>query len=124
MVMPDNRFISVPNSNLTNTAIINFTRQGTRRLDVTFAVSYKADMQQVFDVLMALIKDREEVLPDPAPVVHITAMNDNGVSYTVRLWCKNTEYWNMFFYLTEQGKLALEENGLEIPYPQLDVHIK
>ncbi len=124
MVMPDNRFISVPNSNLTNTAIINFTRQGTRRLDVTFAVSYKADMQQVFDTLMGLIKYRDDVLPDPEPVVHITAMNDSGVSYTVRLWCKSTDYWNLFFYLTEQGKRALEENGIEIPYPQLDVHIK
>lgn len=124
MVMPDNRFISVPNSNLTNTAIINYSRQGTRRLDVTFAVSYKADMQQVFDILLGLIKGREEVLPDPAPVVHITAMNDSGVNYTVRLWCKNAEYWNLFFYLTEQGKRALEENGIEIPYPQLDVHIK
>ena len=124
LIMPDNRFISVPNSSLTNTAIINYTRQGTRRLDMTYSISYKADMQQVFDTLMSLIKGRDDVLPDPVPVVHITSMGESSVSYTLRLWCKGTDYWNLLFYLNEQGKTALQENGIEIPYPQLDVHIK
>ena len=124
LTMPDNRHISMPNSNLTNTAIINYTREGTRRLDATFTVSYQADMETVFSVLNELIRRQPAVLPDPAPVVHLAQCGDHGIQYVVRLWCKGSDYWDIHYYLQEEGKRALDRAGIEIPYPQLDVHIK
>ena len=124
LVTPDNRHISLPNSSLTNTAIINYSREGTRRLDVVFGVSYSADMDRVVSVLMDVIRARSDVLPDPEPTVHLTECADSSLKFTVRLWCRTADYWPLFFYLMEEGKRALDRAGIEIPYPQIDVHIK
>ncbi|MBQ9265139.1 MAG: mechanosensitive ion channel [Clostridia bacterium] len=124
LTMPDNRHICMPNSNLTNTAIINYTREGTRRLDVTYSVSYNADMDQVFAVLMELVNRRADVLPDPKPVVHLSACAESSLVFVVRLWCKTADYWDIYYFLLEEGKRALDQAGIEIPYPQMDVHIK
>ncbi len=124
LIMPDNRHISLPNSSLTNTAIVNFTREGTRRLDVVFGVSYDADMDRVFEVLGGVVRANPAVLADPEPVVHLTECADSCLKFTVRLWCKSADYWNIFFYLMEEGKRALDRAGIEIPYPQMDVHIR
>ncbi|MBR4359029.1 MAG: mechanosensitive ion channel [Clostridia bacterium] len=120
----DNRHISMPNSSLTNTAIINYTRQGTRRLDEIFSVSYNSDMQQVFQVLNGLIARNPAILPDPAPVVHLNQFGESSLQYVVRVWCKTADYWDIHFYLLEEGKRALDAAGIEIPLPQMDVHVK
>ena len=124
LVTVDNRRVSLPNSSLTNTAIVNYTREGTRRLDVTYSVSYDADMDDVFAALMAVANRGTGVLPDPAPTVHLSECADSGMKYTVRLWCKTADYWDLYFYLMEEGKRALDRAGIQIPYPQVDVHIK
>ena len=124
MLMPDNRHISMPNSNLTNTAIINYTREGTRRLDVFFTVNYASDIGLVKQTLMEVVNAHPGVLREPAPAVRLNQCGDNGMSYVVRLWCQNTDYWDIHFYLLEQGKRALDAAGIEIPYPQMDVHVK
>lgn len=124
LTTPDNRHISMPNSSLTNTAIVNYTREGTRRLDVNFSVSYQSDMNQVFSVLEQLIRENSAILPDPAPVVHLSQMGDNGLTYFIRVWCKNEDYWPIHFFLMEEGKKALDRAGIEIPFPQVDVHMK
>ena len=124
LTTPDNRHVSLPNSSLTNTAIVNYTREGTRRLDVTYGVSYGADMDQVFQVLMDVVHRGQGVLGDPAPAVHLTECADSSLKFTVRLWCKTADYWDLYFYLMEEGKRALDRAGIEIPYPQVDVHIK
>lgn len=120
----DNRHISMPNSSLTNTAIINYTREGTRRLDVNYSVNYKSDMDQVLRVLSELIARNPLILPDPAPVVHLTKFGDSSLEFSARIWCKTADYWTINFYLLEEGKRALDRAGIEIPYPQMDVHIK
>ena len=122
--MPDRRLISIPNSSLTNTPIINYSREGTRRLDVSFPISYYADIDRVIPVLTELVKNHPAVFTDPAPVVHLAEYKDSSVSYTVRLWCKSSDYWDINFYLMEEGKRVLEREGLEIPFPQVDVHLK
>ncbi len=124
LTTPDNRHVSLPNSSLTNTAIVNYTREGTRRLDVAFGVSYGTDMDQVFQVLMDVVRRGQGVLGDPAPAVHLTECADSSLKFTVRLWCKTADYWDLYFYLMEEGKRALDRAGIEIPYPQVDVHIK
>ena len=124
LTMPDNRHISLPNSNLTNTAIINYTREGTRRLDMTFSVSYSADIDQVCRVLMGAVEQTGLYLPDPAPAVMLSACGDSSLTFTVRLWCRSADYWSLNFGLLANGKRALDAAGIEIPYPQLDVHMR
>ena len=122
--MPDRRHLVVPNSSLTDTPIFNFTREGTRRLDVVFPLSYDADIDQVFQVLTDLAESHPAVFKDPAPVVHLSAYNDSSISYLVRIWCKSSDYWDINFYLLEEGRRALIRAGIGIPYPQMDVHMK
>ena len=122
--MPDHRLISIPNSSLTNTPIINFNREGTRRLDMTYSLSYNTDIDRALSVLEKLAKDHPAVFTDPAPVVHVSELGDSAMIFLVRIWCKNEDYWDINYYLIEEGKRRLDEIGMEIPYPQMDVHIK
>jgi small conductance mechanosensitive channel len=122
--MPDNRRLSIPNSNLTVTPIFNFSREGTRRLDVNYPVSYGADMDQVFSVLRELAENNPAILRDPAPEVHLDAYADSSCAYLLRVWCKSENYWNVYYYLMEEGKRTLDKAGIEIPFPQMDVHLK
>ncbi len=124
MATPDNKHISLPNSHLTSTAIINYTREGTRRLDIRFAVSYRSDIDHVKSVLSGVIAETPGILPDPAPAVLLAECGDSSVTFMMRVWCKCTDYWNVNWALLEGGKRALDKAGIEIPYPQLDVHMK
>ena len=124
LAMPDNRFISVPNGTLTNTAIINFTRLGRRRLDVNFSVSYTADIARVKQVLMEVVSRRPDILQDPAPAVKLIECGDSALKFVIRVWTLNADYWDINFFLVEEGKLALDRAGIAIPYPQMDVHLR
>ena len=120
----DNRHINLPNSTLTNTAIINFSREGTRRLDVTFSVGYGSDLDLVYKTLNALAAANDRVLPQPAPQVVLNKCADSSLDFSVRVWTANDDYWPVYFYLLDAGKRALDKAGIEIPYPQVDVHIR
>ena len=120
----DNRHISLPNNTLTNTAIVNYTREGTRRVDMTYSVSYASDLDMVYAALNRMIGNCASVLPDPAPNVVLQKCADSSVDFTVRAWVKAEDYWNVYFYMTDAGKRALDEAGIEIPFPQMDVHIR
>ena len=124
LTMPDNRRLSIPNRQLTDTPIFNFSREGTRRLDVIYSISRGADMDRVFSILRELAEGNPAVFRDPVPEVHISACGDNSYTYFVRVWCKNEDYWNINYYLLEEGKRVLDQAGIEIPYPQMDVHLK
>ena len=124
LATPDNRFISLPNSTLTNTAIYNNARLGTRRLDVFFPVGYSADIDQVKEVLMEVVNRNSAILPDPAPAIKLTELSDSSLKFVVRVWTKGSDYWDVNFYLLEECKKALDRAGIGIPYPQLDVHLK
>ena len=124
LVTPDLRRISLPNSSLTNTAIINNTREGKRRLDVTFSVGYKSDPDAVYHVLRDLAARCDCLLPDPAPEVHLNKCADSAVEFVLRVWMKGENYWKAYYFLMDEGKRALDRAGIEIPFPQMDVHIK
>lgn len=124
MATYDNRHISLPNSTLTNTAIVNFTREGTRRLDVKFAVSYRSDIDLVKHTLEGVIARNPAILEDPAPSVVLNECGESSLNFVIRVWCRVADYWDINFYLIEQGKRALDAAGVEIPYPQMDVHVK
>lgn len=120
----DNRHISLPNGTLTNTPIVNFTREGTRRLDLTFSVSYESNMDKVYEVLNRVISEEKALLPDPAPSVNLLKCADSSLDFTVRVWVRTEDYWPVNFRILDNGKRALDQAGISIPYPQMDVHMK
>lgn len=124
LVTFDGKHVSMPNSSITNTPIVNLSREGRRRVDVSFSVSYSAPIDDVLAVLNRLVAGTEHVLPDPAPAVKLTACSASSMDYAVRLWTETAHYWDVYFYLLEQGKRALDAAGIEVPYQQVDVHVK
>ena len=121
---PDNQRIVVPNSNITNATLVDLSSLPTRRISLSFSVSYDADSDLVRRVLLEQAKENDAVLSDPAPVVYMTQHADSAVVFELRVWCKNADYWNVKFALTENVKRAFDQSGISIPYPQLDVHMK
>lgn len=112
-----NREIIIPNGALSNGNIINFTTEGTRRVDLVFGVSYDADIKQTKEVLMNVLTSNPKVLQEPAPAVTVLELADSSVNFAVRPWCKAEHYWDVYFEVTENTKEALDAAGIEIPYP-------
>lgn len=121
---PDNVRIIVPNSHVTGSNVINYTVNGTRRVDLVIGVSYEDDIKKAKQVLLDSMKGHDKVLDNPAPFVGVKELADSSVNFVVRPWCKSEHYWDVYFDITEKAKYALEENGLTIPFPQRDVHLK
>ena len=124
LITPDNKHLSLPNGTLTNTAITNFSREGTRRLDLVFSVDYGSDMDKVYSVLKDLVAKEDAVLSQPAPQVVLSKCADSSLDFAVRVWVKTEDYWPVNFRLLDGGKRALDAAGISIPFPQMDVHVK
>lgn len=120
----DNRHINLPNGTLTNTAIVNYSRAGTRRLDLTFSVGYEQNIDKVYEVLRKVVSEEKELLEEPAPSVHLVKCGDNALDFTVRVWVTGPNYWPVNFRLLEKCRRALDEAGMPSPYPQMDIHMK
>jgi small conductance mechanosensitive channel len=114
----------VPNSELWNKRIINYSRLPTRLIDLAFSVSYDDDLAKGQEVLRKLAGDDERVASDPAPQTFVDELGDSAVVLRLRVWAPNSDYWTLRRALTERGKTALEAAGLSIPFPQRDLHIK
>ncbi len=112
-----NREVIIPNGALSNGNIINYTTEGTRRVDLVFGVSYDADIKKTKDILMGVLTSHPKVIETPAPTVNVLALADSSVNFAVRPWCKAEDYWTVYFEVTENTKLALDAAGIEIPYP-------
>ena len=121
---PDNIRVIVPNAQLTGGNIMNYTVNGTRRVDLVVGVSYEDDLKKARQVVEAVLAGDERVLEDPAPTVAVFELGDSSVNFVVRPWVKATDYWDAYFDITAKVKLALDENGISIPFPQRDVHVK
>lgn len=119
----DNKTIIIPNGAISNNPITNFSTQLTRRVDIVFGISYDDDLRVGKEVLTKLIEADERIHSEPAPLVVISSLGDSSVNITTRSWVDSANYWPVYFDLMEKGKLALEDAGLSIPYPQTDVHI-
>lgn len=124
IVTLDRRHISLPNSNLTNTAIVNCSSVGSRCLDVLIGVSYRSDIDQVRQTLMGAARETPNVLTDPEPLVKLADCSDSALTFLIRVWCPSSDYLEVGWTLREKGKRALDRAGIEIPYPQVDVHMK
>lgn len=112
-----NREIIIPNGALSNGNIINYSSEGTRRVDLVFGVSYDSDIKQTKEILMKVLTSHPKVLKDPTPTVNVMELADSSVNFATRPWCKTEDYWNVYFDITEQVKEALDSAGIEIPYP-------
>ncbi|MEL7297662.1 MAG: mechanosensitive ion channel domain-containing protein [Pseudomonadota bacterium] len=123
LTTPDNRKIVVPNSNVTNGAITNFSAMDTRRIDLVIGVGYDDDLRLAREVLQKVIDAETRILKDPGTTIAVSELGASSVDFVVRPWVKTSEYWPVRFALTENIKLALDEAGISIPYPQRDVHI-
>ncbi|MGB0682666.1 MAG: mechanosensitive ion channel family protein [Magnetovibrionaceae bacterium] len=120
---PDNVRITVPNSQLINAAISNYSYNETRRLDLVFGIGYDDDMDQAAKIIMDMAKKEKRVLKDPEPMVAVSELADSSVNLTFRFWCAKQDYWDLKFGFTRDVKLAFDAKGISIPYPQRDVHM-
>ena len=120
----DNSLISLPNSNLTNTAIVNYSREGISRIEASFTVSYNSDIDKVREVLLNMARKGEKVLEDPSPWVLITQCTETGIVVLVRAWANAEDWGNVYYYMLEYGKRALDAAGIKVPYQQMDVHLQ
>ena len=120
----DNREISIPNSSVANSTVINYSREKTRRVDLLFGVDYNTDVEATKSLILDVINRHELVLGDPEPYVRLTELADSSLNITVRVWCESGDYFAVKTDLTEGIKAAFDENNISIPYPQMDVHIK
>jgi len=118
-----NREIIIPNGSLSNGNIINYTTEGTRRVDLTFGVGYDSDIKKTKEVLMQVLTSHPKVLKEPAPSVNVSELADSSINFAVRPWSTADDYWDVYFGITENVKEALDAAGIEIPYPhQVEIH--
>lgn len=120
---PDNVRILLPNSKVYGDTIKNYSANPTRRIDLTIGVGYGASLKQAQEVLARAIQSEPRVLADPAPQIAVAELADSSVNFVVRPWVKREDYWSVRFDLTEQIKVALDQAGIEIPFPQRTVHM-
>lgn len=120
---PDNKMVVVPNSGVIGSPITNYSRHATRRVDLVIGVSYGADLKQTKKVIREALEKDERILKDPDIQIGVLALADSSVNFVVRPWCKTADYWDVYFDSTQAIKEALDEAGIEIPFPQMDVHL-
>jgi len=122
LATPDNVKIVVPNKELWDRPVVNYSVYGTRRLDVPVGIAYGDDIQAGMDALQKVMDDEPRTLKDPAPIVFVDSLGDSSVNLVGRLWVSRTDYWQMKWDMTRRMKEAVEAAGLSIPFPQRDVH--
>lgn len=122
---PDNKTIIIPNGGLSTGSMINFSTEPKRRVDFTFGIGYGDDVDKAKEVLMKLIKADKRIINDPAePFIAVSELADSSVNLVVRVWAEAANYWGIYFDLTEQVYKTFDKEGLNIPYPQMDVHVQ
>ena len=123
MTTYDGIYRSVPNAELWNRNILNYSRNPTRRLDIPVGIAYEDDVEQALDLLLSHRSQDTRVLPDPEPQVLVTGLGDSSVDLTLRCWTNRTDFWPLRFELNKKVKLWLDAAGISIPFPQRDVHL-
>ena len=120
----DNKVITIPNGELTNSVITNYSSEELRRVDLDVFADYNSDIGLVRETLLSVASKCPKALAEPEAAAVISECGDNGIKYILRVWCKNEDYWDVRFALLESVRNAFKDANIEIPYPQMDVHIK
>lgn len=119
----DQKTVIVPNAQATANNIVNYTKKGTRRVDMVFGIGYNDDLLKAKQLLLQVLTQDERVFKEPAPTVAVLELADSSVNFAVRPYVKAGDYWSVMFDTTEKVKLLFDEEGISIPFPQQDVHL-
>lgn len=120
----DNRRITIPNGNITNSSIVNVTSQDKRKLEIKVMIGYQSDLKKAKGILETLLHADPAIMSEQEMLVFVDELADDGVILGLRAWVKTEDYWPAKWRLNEEIKLTFDEENIDIPYPQLDVHIK
>ena len=123
LTTPDNKVIILPNSKTSNTAIVNYSKNKTRRGDIKFSISYSQDIDKAQEVIQKVLDNHDKILQDPAPTTMVMEHADSAIIINARYWTKTGDYWPTRFDLMEEVKKAFDANNITIPFNQLDVHL-
>ena len=124
VLTPDNKEVILPNGSLSTGAMTNFSKQGTRRVDWSFSIAYGDDYDKAKSLLLRLCDEDGRIQKTPAPFVELGKLNNSSVDITVRVWVAAADYWAVFFSMNEKVYKAFAAEGLSIPFPQMDVHMR
>lgn len=119
----DNKLIQIPNSQISGEKIVNYTAEPERRVDLTFSVSYDAPADTVRGTIMQVIAAHPLTLTKPEPSVRVAKYGESSIDYAMRAWCATDDYWTVYYDMLEQVKTALDQAGVEMTYPHLNVHV-
>ncbi len=119
----DNREVIVPNGAIYNGTITNYSARTTRRIDMVFGIGYEDDIKLAKEIMQQILTSDDRILKQPEPLVAVAELADSSVNFNVRPWVNTPDYWAVKFDLTERIKLAFDDKGISIPYPQMDLHI-
>jgi small conductance mechanosensitive channel len=119
----DNKEIIIPNGSIFGGIITNYSKRATRRVDMVFGIGYNDDIRKAKEIIASVIAADERILDDPAPLIAIGELGSSSVNFNVRPWVKSGDYWSVYFDLNEKIKLSFDENGISIPFPQMDIHM-
>ena len=119
----DNKQIIVPNGQIMDSIITNYSANDTRRVDMVVGVSYEDDLDKVRSTLQKLIDAEDRILDEPACTIAVSALADSSVNFVVRPWVKSSDYWGVMFDMTEAIKKRFDQEGISFPFPQQDVHL-
>ena len=120
----DNKTVIIPNGPLSTGSMVNYSTEPLRRVDHSFGIAYGDNVDQARQLLLELYKADERILTDPAPFVGLSELADSSVNLTSRVWVKGEDYWPVFFDINEKTYNTFNEKGINIPFPQLDVHMQ
>jgi len=122
---PDNKTIIIPNGGLATGSMVNFSTEDKRRVDFTFGIAYGDDFDKAKEVLMKLIKADKRIINDPAePFIALSELADSSVNLVVRVWADAADYWGIYFDMNENVYKTFAKEGINIPFPQMDVHLQ
>ncbi len=124
LLTPDNKVVYLPNGTLANAEIVNYSEKDLRRVDFMFSIGYSNDFEKAKQIITDICVAHELVLKDPIPFVRVKEHGSSSINITARAWVNNSDYWTVYFDVTEAVKTAFDKEGIEIPFNQLDVNIK
>lgn len=124
IITPDNKSIFIPNGKITDAKIINYSETSTRRVDLVFDIAYGDSFEKARNVIRNVIESDSLILSEPEPLIRMCSHKESSVGICVQVWTENENYWKVFYNLTESVKLEFDRNNIEIPYSQIDIHIK
>ena len=120
---PDNKTIIIPNGGLSTSSMVNYSTEAKRRVDWTIGVGYGDDLDKAREVIKRLCDEDERILKDPEVFIAVSALADSSVNFAVRAWVNAPDYWGVYFQMNEKVYKTFANEGLNIPFPQMDVHI-